>query len=86
MEAADRNHVDVARVLTEHYSTEVDSTEIPTLVSSNSSDNGNMPLYHNSIHPRMKHFCLLWRKDTQRLFKSFTDMELTLLQSQRLAS
>ena len=36
MEAADRNHVDVVRVFTEQYDTEVDSTEIPTLVSSNS--------------------------------------------------
>ena len=41
MEAADRNHVDVVRVFIEHCDTEVDGTDIPTLVSSNSSNNSH---------------------------------------------
>ena len=50
MEAADRNHVDVVRVFIEHYDTEVDTTDIPTLVSSNSSNNGNYMTYISQLN------------------------------------
>ena len=85
MEAADRNHVDVVRVFFDQYSTEVDSTEIPTLVSSIVQIQVGLINGYISQLIRMKHSSLLWRKDTQRLLNSFTDVELTLPQSQRLA-